>query len=74
MSAERSPASRMALHAISRYQERVAPRIAARCPHTPSCSEYSRMAYLEHGFWRGTRLTWRRLRRCRDTARRSVGG
>lgn len=60
-----SPASRFALRFIATYRADVAHRIGARCPHTPSCSEYGRQAYLEHGFWKATRLTWRRLRSCR---------
>jgi putative component of membrane protein insertase Oxa1/YidC/SpoIIIJ protein YidD len=60
-----SPASRFALRFIETYQRDVSHRIAARCPHTPTCSEYGRQAYLEHGFLRATRLTWRRLRACR---------
>jgi uncharacterized protein len=60
-----SAASRFALRFIETYQVRVSHRLGARCPHTPSCSEYGRQAYHEHGFWRATRLTWSRLRSCR---------
>ncbi|HAV13334.1 MAG TPA: membrane protein insertion efficiency factor YidD [Opitutae bacterium] len=34
------------------------------CRFQPTCSCYSRSAYLEHGFWRGTYLTVRRILRC----------
>jgi uncharacterized protein len=64
-----SPASRFALRFIATYQRDVSHRIGARCPHTPSCSEYGRQAYEEHGFLRATRLTWRRLRSCRPPRR-----
>jgi putative component of membrane protein insertase Oxa1/YidC/SpoIIIJ protein YidD len=64
-----SPASRFALRFIETYQRDVSHRIGARCPHTPTCSEYGRQAYLEHGFVLATRLTWRRLRSCRPPRR-----
>src|SRR5262245_31378994 len=35
------------------------------CRFTPSCSTYAREAYLVHGRWRGSWLTFRRLLRCR---------
>ncbi|MGC6423614.1 MAG: membrane protein insertion efficiency factor YidD [Lentimonas sp.] len=34
------------------------------CRFHPTCSCYSRTAYLRHGFWRGTQLTIRRIFRC----------
>ena len=57
--------SRAAQHVIAVYQRDVAGRYGTACPFEPSCSEYSRLAYEQHGFVRGTRLTIGRLRRCR---------
>ncbi len=63
-----SPASRFALHFIETYQARVSARLGARCPMTPTCSEYGRQAYLRHGFLRATWKILGRLRRCRRGA------
>jgi putative component of membrane protein insertase Oxa1/YidC/SpoIIIJ protein YidD len=60
-----SPASRFALRFIETYQASVSGRLGARCPQQPSCSEYGRQAYLQHGFLTATRRTAARLRRCR---------
>ena len=34
------------------------------CRYTPTCSEYSKQAYEEYGFFYGTYLTIKRLLRC----------
>jgi hypothetical protein len=54
---------------IRLYQLTLSPLIhailgpGAGCRFTPSCSEYARIAYAEHGFFRATWLsTWRILR------------
>ena len=60
-----SPASRFALRFIETYQTQVSARLGASCRFEPTCSEYSRQAYLHHGFVRATLKTVRRLRRCR---------
>ncbi len=36
----------------------------AGCRFHPSCSEYARLALLEHGLWTGLRLATARLLRC----------
>lgn len=59
-----SPASRIAVHFIRTYQERVSGRIRARCPFEPSCNEYGFQAFQRYGFPRATRMTIGRLRRC----------
>ena len=46
------------------YQRFISPLKPRCCRFTPSCSEYSRQAYLTHGFWRGTWLTIWRIVRC----------
>ena len=34
------------------------------CKFTPSCSEYSKQAYQEYGFFKGSYLTIKRILRC----------
>ena len=34
------------------------------CKYIPTCSEYSKEAYKEYGFFKGTALTIKRLFRC----------
>ena len=34
------------------------------CRFTPTCSEYSKMAYLKYGIVKGTVLTYKRIRSC----------
>ena len=38
--------------------------MAPSCRFVPSCSDYSIQALREHGIWRGSWLTVRRLSRC----------
>jgi uncharacterized protein len=58
------PAARGALKVLTAYQAATAGRVSP-CRFYPSCSNYAVEAYNEHGFWRGTALTARRLVRCR---------
>jgi len=51
---------------VLRFYRRVAPRsLRNRCVFEPSCSHYSEIAFRQHGFWRGLKLTSGRLIRCR---------
>jgi len=57
--------TRLAVIAL-RFYRRVAPRsLRNRCVFEPSCSHYSELAFRQHGFWHGLKLTVRRLIRCR---------
>ena len=38
--------------------------VGAHCRFTPTCSEYSYLAYEKYGFFKGTYLTVRRILRC----------
>jgi putative component of membrane protein insertase Oxa1/YidC/SpoIIIJ protein YidD len=67
-----SPASRFALRFIETYQAGVSHRLPARCAFEPTCSEYGRQAYLRYGFFKATRRTLSRLRRCRRGAVRGI--
>ncbi len=51
------------------YQRSVSPALAALnpacgCRFAPTCSHYSRAAFIEHGFFMGLILTLRRLIKC----------
>jgi putative membrane protein insertion efficiency factor len=55
---------RLLLAAITAYKGLLSPLFAGSCRYVPSCSEYARLAIIEHGAWRGTWLAARRLARC----------
>ncbi len=46
------------------YQRLLSPLLPAACRFSPTCSEYARLALLEHGVARGAWLALRRLARC----------
>lgn len=46
------------------YQLTLSPMLGASCRFYPTCSEYARLAILEHGSLRGSWLATRRLARC----------
>jgi putative membrane protein insertion efficiency factor len=56
--------ARSAILLIAAYQRLVRPALPAACRFAPSCSEYTRLAIVEHGFGRGVWLGARRLARC----------
>jgi uncharacterized protein len=56
--------------AIEVYQRKVSAHRPGVCRFTPSCSAYAAEAVRRHGAARGTRLTVRRLLRCRPGGRR----
>jgi hypothetical protein len=56
--------TRLALHAITAYQWVLSPLFGEHCRFAPSCSEYARLALLQHGAIRGGVLTLGRLLRC----------
>jgi putative membrane protein insertion efficiency factor len=54
---------RLLVFLIDLYKRRVSPLLPPSCRFTPTCSEYARLALLEHGLARGlTRAAWRLLR------------
>ena len=67
-----SAASRFAIRFIATYRAEVAGRVPHACGSTPTCSEYGAAAYREHGFFRATAMTVRRVARCRPPAGRGV--
>lgn len=46
------------------YKRRISPLLPRSCRFTPTCSEYARLALLQHGLVRGLALTAGRLLRC----------
>lgn len=55
---------RCALVALRFYQLALSPLLGGECRFHPSCSEYSRQAFLAHGFCKGMAFTLWRLLRC----------
>ena len=56
--------ARAAVLGIRVYQVVLSPVLPPACRFAPTCSEYARQAFAEHGFARGTWLAVRRLLRC----------
>jgi putative membrane protein insertion efficiency factor len=55
--------------AVRLYQREISPRRAPCCHFTPTCSAYAIEALERHGALTGSRLTARRLLRCRPGGR-----
>lgn len=62
----RSPslAARGAAALLVAYKRWISPLLPPSCLYSPTCSEYARLAVLEHGFWRGLPRAARRLASC----------
>ena len=58
------------------WQEGIGPAYNKRkniiCRFHPSCSEYARLAFLRHGFFRGLALSSARVKACRPDNSNSV--
>ncbi|MGH6690145.1 MAG: membrane protein insertion efficiency factor YidD [Gammaproteobacteria bacterium] len=59
-----SGATRLVLAAIAGYQRLLSPFLGSACRFAPTCSEYARLAVIEHGLIHGTWLAICRLARC----------
>ena len=46
------------------YQRVISPLLPPMCRFEPTCSEYARIAYERHGFFKGTWLAVKRILRC----------
>lgn len=57
-------ATRLALGAIVGYQRLLSPFLGSVCRFAPTCSEYARLAVIEHGLAYGIWLAVCRLARC----------
>jgi uncharacterized protein len=53
-----------AAQVVRLYQRLLSPWLPAACRFAPTCSEYARLALLEHGFVWGVWLAMRRLACC----------
>ena len=49
---------------IRGYKRFISPLLPSSCVFVPTCSKYAYTAYREHGFFKGTFLTFKRLLRC----------
>jgi putative membrane protein insertion efficiency factor len=49
---------------IVAYRAVLGPLLSGHCRFHPTCSEYALQCYRQHGVFRGTWLTLRRLARC----------
>ena len=56
--------TRAAVAVITAYQWLLSPLLPRACRFSPTCSEYARLALLEHGPARGAWLAARRVLRC----------
>ncbi len=55
---------RAAVTVVAGYQALLSPVLGRHCRFAPSCSEYARLALIDHGLQRGGWLALRRLLRC----------
>ncbi len=49
---------------IRYYQKHWSRKLGNRCVYDPSCSHFSELAFRKYGFWKATRETLKRLKRC----------
>jgi putative membrane protein insertion efficiency factor len=59
-----TPFAWMAERAVRGYQLVIRPALPRACRFVPSCSEYARLALIEHGLLRGSWLALKRIGRC----------
>jgi putative membrane protein insertion efficiency factor len=57
-------AQRILLATLTGYKGLISPLFPGSCRFVPSCSEYARLAVVEHGALKGSWLAVRRLARC----------
>jgi putative membrane protein insertion efficiency factor len=62
------PAVALALVLLDAYKRWLSPLLPRACRFTPTCSEYARLALVEHGLARGSALALWRLLRCQPFA------
>ncbi|TMK74472.1 MAG: membrane protein insertion efficiency factor YidD [Actinobacteria bacterium] len=54
----------LAVAGIRGYQWLLSPLVGSACRFAPTCSEYARLAVIDHGVFRGSWLALRRILRC----------
>jgi len=55
---------KLASYLVAAYQRFISPLMPPSCRFFPTCSEYSRVSLVRHGFLKGMWLTVRRICRC----------
>ena len=50
--------------ALRAYKLTLSPLIGRSCRFLPTCSEYAAQCLIDHGLWKGSSLTFKRLCRC----------
>jgi putative membrane protein insertion efficiency factor len=56
--------TRLLVALLSAYKRWLSPLLPRACRFSPTCSEYARLALLEHGLWRGGARATGRVLRC----------
>lgn len=56
---------KVALFLVTFYRAAISPLFPSCCRFTPTCSEYSLIALRKYGFFKGMKLTIKRIIRCR---------
>jgi len=60
---------KVALFIIELYQKWVSPMVGQRCRFYPSCSNYSKEAFMRHGGIKALYLSCKRVLRCQPLSR-----
>ncbi len=56
--------SHLAVAGIRSYQWLLSPLVGSACRFAPTCSEYARLAVIDHGVFKGSGLALWRILRC----------
>lgn len=64
--------TRLLVLCLNGYKRWISPLLPRACRFSPTCSEYARLALLEHGLRRGLWLTASRLMRCQPFAKGGI--
>lgn len=56
--------STIAVFLITFYRAAISPMFPSCCRFEPTCSEYGLIAFQRYGFWKGLKLTAKRVLRC----------
>lgn len=55
---------KIAVYLIEVYQKYISPMKPPSCRFYPSCSQYSKEAFIKHGFFKGILLSTKRILKC----------
>ena len=64
--------TRLLVLVLEGYKRWISPLLPRACRFSPTCSEYARLALLQHGLVRGLALATWRVMRCQPFARGGV--